>query len=83
MVKNKHILIENCLNAYNAKNVKELSELVGIAYTTLNLWEKNGPSKLGEKVLELLIENKQIKQHVEVIIQANDSIEELRKLVKE
>jgi len=49
------------MNTYGFTELKELSDYIGIPNTTVDTWDKNKPSTVGRLCLELLIENKHLK----------------------
>jgi len=63
----KNNLVRECMKAYGFKEIKELSSLIGIPNTTVDTWDKNKPSTVGRLCLELLIENKHLKDKDEAV----------------
>lgn len=63
-----NILVEQCMNYYNVKAVKGLALSTGIPYSTLNKWNNEGPSQIGELLLSALIKNKQLTECLSDII---------------
>lgn len=81
MNKNNH-LIQECMDLYRVKTVKDLAEKSGIPYTTLNPWNNKGPSQIGELLLNALIDNAKLRQSINVIIEADEAKAEAIRIIK-
>ena len=77
-----HSLVQECIELYGLKTVKDLAEKTGIPYTTLNPWNNKGPSQIGELLLNALIDNAKLRQSINVIIEADEARAEAITLIK-
>lgn len=77
-----HPLVQECIELYGLKTVKDLAEKTGIPYTTLNPWNNKGPSQIGELLLKSLIDNARLRQSINVIIEADEARAEAIRVIK-
>lgn len=57
-------LVEQVLKLYNIKSLDELSKDIDVPLSTLKTWRRGVISRLGERLMTLMIENYELKQKV-------------------